>query len=144
MEIDHEFMKDRSPLGSVDHVVNLQFGKRAIFAKQRSGHPLPIHSPTVGDVAQMRFDPGFAPDVFGFYDGHSRLFSSLRGGASGMSRFIFVIFSHAFCWAAVMIGTNSSGESTRSVRKRRIWMDRSLFCSAAESACRLMLAVRLL
>jgi hypothetical protein len=36
-----------------------------------------------------------------------------------MSLFIFVIFSHAFSWHAVMIGTNSSDASTRSVRKRR-------------------------
>src|SRR5687767_11013224 len=119
MEVDHEFMKDRAPLGSVDHVVNLQFGKRAIFTKQWSGHPLSLHPPPVGDVAQMRFDPGFAPDVFGFYDCHSRSVSSLRGGTLGMSRFIFVIFSHAFCWEAVMIGTSSSGESTRSVRDRK-------------------------
>src|SRR5688572_26725455 len=103
MEVDHEFMKDRAAAGSVDHVVNLQFGKRAI-APSLPNNGLVIRSRSV---------------------------SSLRGGTLGMSRFIFVIFSHAFCWEAVMIGTSSSGESTRSVRKRRIWMDRSLVCSAA-------------
>src|SRR5687768_18161057 len=96
----------------------------------------------------MRFDPGFAPDVFGFYDGHPRLVSSLGGGAPGISRFIFVIFSHAFCWHAVMVGTNSSDASTISVRKRRIWMDRSLFCRSEEHTSelqsRLHLVCRLL
>src|SRR5687767_8760379 len=130
MEVDDEFVKDRPPAGVVNHLIDLLLGKRTIPSKQRPGHPLPFLAPAVGDVAQMRFDPVFAPNVARFYDGHSRLFSFLCGTA-GMSLFIFVIFFHAFSWQAVMIGTNSSDASTRSVRKRRIWMERSLFCSAA-------------
>src|SRR5688572_14035137 len=131
MEVEDEFVKDRAPPSSIDHVVNLQFGKWAIRTKQQPAHALPFHPPPVGDVAQMCFDPGFSPDVFGFYDGHPRSVSSLRGGAPGMSLVIFVMFFHAFCWHAVTIGTSSSDASTRSVRKLRIWMDRSLVCSAA-------------
>src|SRR5688572_20874140 len=98
MKVKNKFMKDRAPLGSVDHVVNLQFGKRTIPAKQRPSHTLSFHPPTVGDVAQMRFDPGFAADVFGFYECHSRLVSFLCGGAAGMSLFIFVMVFQAFSW----------------------------------------------
>src|SRR5918993_1050932 len=130
MEVDDEFVKDRAAAGFVYHVIDLLLGKRTVPAKQRSADAFALPSSAVSDVAQMRFDPVFAPDVARFYDGHSRLFSFLCGVA-GMSLFIFVIFSHAFSWHAVMIGTSSSGDSTMSVRKRRIWMERSRFCSAA-------------
>src|SRR5688572_11704014 len=143
MKIEDEFVKNHAPGGRVNHVVNLQFGKWTIPAKQRPAHALPFHPPPVGDVAQMRFDPCFAPDVFGFYNCHSRSSSCFCGNIC-MSLNIFFIFSIAFCWHAVIIGTNSSDASTRSVRKRRIWMARSLFCSAAYKACQPMLVVRLL
>jgi hypothetical protein len=70
MEVDDEFVKDRAPACFVNHVIDLLFGKRPIPAKERPGDPFPFKSLTVGDVAQMRFDPAFAPDVFGFHDCH--------------------------------------------------------------------------
>jgi hypothetical protein len=72
VEVKHEFMKDRAPAYPIDQVIDVLFGKRPVFAKQRPGDALPIYAPPMGDVAKVRFDPVFAPDVFGFHDCHSR------------------------------------------------------------------------
>src|SRR5688500_3337958 len=128
MEVDNEFVKDRASAGCVNHVIDVLFGKRTIPAKERPGDPLTLNSPAVGDVAQMRFDSGFTPDVFCFHDCHWALSSSRAGppdlllctGSSALLLCNFVMFFHASSCATLIISGNSSGESTRSVRKRRI------------------------
>jgi hypothetical protein len=70
MKVDDEFVKDRAAAYFVNYVIDVLLGERAIPAKERPGDPFPVKSLTVGDVAQMRFDPAFAPDVFCFHDCH--------------------------------------------------------------------------
>jgi hypothetical protein len=63
-------VKDRAAAGGINHVIDLLLCERSIFAKQLPGDSLPLHASAVGDVAKMRFDPGFSPEVSGFDDCH--------------------------------------------------------------------------
>jgi hypothetical protein len=70
MTVDDEFVKDRATAYFVNYVIDVLLGERSIPAKERPGDPFPVNCLTMGDVAQMRFDPVFAPDVFDFHDCH--------------------------------------------------------------------------